>query len=191
MEYWLMSEDKKEKLQLPVPPETYEVEREQNNTTVNIINLGELNLLGKGKLATLPIESFFPAHEYPFCQYTGFPKPYECVAMIDKWRKSIRPIRVLITEADVNIAMSIEKFSHKEQDGTGDVYFTLELKEYKYESSSSVSSLSAQTSGTKKTAKPAATRQTKAVAKTYIVKKGDTLWTIQKGRLGAVQIIKA
>jgi nucleoid-associated protein YgaU len=184
MEYWLMSNDKKESLQLPVPPSQLQIARGNNNTVVNITTAGELNLIGKGKLATITLDTFFPSQAYPFCQYVGFPVPYDCVKLIEKWRAGSNPIRLIITETDINMAASIENFTHGEQDGTGDVYFTLELKEYRFVTIPTVAVATAST--VTSSASVAAVRETpQIIATTYIVKKGDTLWAIAKKFTGS------
>lgn len=171
MEFWLFNKDKSESLQLPVPPSQFQIVRANNNTTVDITTAGELNLIGKSKLATISFDTFFPNQNYYFCQYTGFPKPYDCIKLIEKWRTSSNPIRFIVTGTDINMAASIEEFDYGEQDGTRDVYFSLSLKEYRFIGNSAASSSSATS---------AVVRQTKAVPTTYTVKKGDTLFSIAR-----------
>jgi len=171
MEYWLSFNNNAERLQLPVNPQEFQLTQGNTNTVVNVYNIGEINLIGKGRLAEITLESFFPAQEYTFCAYTGFPRPYECVAMIERWRQSGKPIRLIITETPINLACAIESFSYKEQDGTGDVYFTLELKEYRFVNVKTVGTTTVAT--TKR-------EVIKTMPKTYVVKAGDTLWKIAK-----------
>jgi len=171
MEYWLSFNNNAERLQLPVNPQEFQLTQGNTNTVVNVYNIGEINLIGKGRLAEITLESFFPAQEYTFCAYTGFPRPYECVAMIERWRQSGKPIRLIITETPINLACAIESFSYKEQDGTGDVYFTLELKEYRFVN---VKTTNITTAATTKR------EVSKTMPKTYVVKAGDTLWEIAK-----------
>jgi hypothetical protein len=135
MEFHLLDTANSIDFQFPITPEKYTLKTANNNTVIIVENLGEVNLLGKPKLAEIEIESFFPNQSYGFCQYTGFPTPYNCVKTIENWRvNSITP-RLIITGTDVNMLVSVEAFEHGEQDGTGDVYFTLTLKEYKVISS--------------------------------------------------------
>jgi len=129
MEFWLIQGT--EKLQLPVPPPKYGIKRSQNNSTVIVEGIGEVSFIGKPKLAEIPtIESFFPKQAYSFCQYKTFPTPKECTGLIEKWITSGKPIRYLVTDA-INTECTIESFEYGERDGTGDVYFSLTLKEYK------------------------------------------------------------
>lgn len=118
-------------LQLPVPPSSYSLKLGNNNTVINVESVGELNILGESKLSEISLESFFPAQEYNFCAYSDIPTPFECVAQIETWMKRKKPIRVILTGTDINDLFSIETFEYGEKDGTGDVYFTLALKQYK------------------------------------------------------------
>ena len=118
-------------LQLPVPPSSYSLKSGNNNSVINVESVGEVNILGDSKLSEISFESFFPAQEYNFCAYSNIPTPFECVAQIESWRKSKKPIRVILTDTDINDLFSIETFEYSEKDGTGDIYFTLTLKQYK------------------------------------------------------------
>ena len=129
MEFWLIQGS--EKLQLPVPPPNYAIKRALNNSTVVVEGIGEVSFIGKQKLAEIPtIASFFPNQAYSFCQYSTFPTPKECTDLIEKWMASGKSIRYLVTGA-INTECTIEDFEYGEQDGTGDVYFSLNLKEYR------------------------------------------------------------
>jgi hypothetical protein len=130
MEFWLIQGN--DTLQLPVPPANYSIKKALNNSLLLVEGMGEISFIGKPKLSEIaPIESFFPNHPYSFCQYTTFPTPKECTDLIEKWIASGNPIRYLVTGTSINLQCSIESFEYGERDGTGDVYFTLILKEYK------------------------------------------------------------
>ncbi|KLU64013.1 hypothetical protein DEAC_c40070 [Desulfosporosinus acididurans] len=131
MEFWLVQGS--EKLQLPIPPANYSIKKALNNTSAIVEGVGEISFIGKPKLAEIPsIQSFFPAQVYSFCQYDTFPSPKECTDLVEKWMLSGNPIRIIITgSSPINTLCSIEDFEYGEQDGTGDVYFTLNLKEYR------------------------------------------------------------
>lgn len=183
MEFWLLQNE--DKLQLPVPPAEFDVSVGNMNETIVVENVGEVNLLGKSRLATISLSSFFPAQVYDFCQYTNFPKPYECVALIEKFRK-LGQVRVLITESNVNQIFYIEDFTYGERDGTGDVYFTINLKEYRKVVAKSVNTSKASNGGKSKvvTNKPRPATKKPSVGRKYTVKKGDSLWNIAKRYYG-------
>lgn len=130
MELWL-KENESNKLRFPVLPPELEVIKESSLNTININDLGEVAVFSGNKLSKISISSFFPNQNYSFVAYTGFPKPYDCVKKIETWRANGKPIRFIVTSSDINTAMLIDKFTYKEKDGTGDVYYTLDLLEYK------------------------------------------------------------
>ena len=182
MDYYLSFNNNEERIRLPVIPSSFEVSIPHQNTTVNITNLGEINLIGKTGLISMTIESFFPNQQYNFCLYNEFPKPYECINLLLKWKNSGKPIRVIVTGTPINYAMAIENLTYSEVDGTGDVYFSLELKEYKF-----ISTTTGQTTTTKNgttLTTPNTTREVKSSPDFYVVKQGDTLWLIAKKLTG-------
>lgn len=124
--------NRQEVLTLPVNPSEFEDANSHNVEPFTTYQLGTINIIGRTALRTMVISSFFPNQAYSFCTYKNFPPPYECKNMILRWKESNRPIRVIVTGTDINTAYAITNFSTKEQDGTGDLYFTLELLEYKF-----------------------------------------------------------
>ena len=189
MDFYLSYNNNEEQLRLPVTPSDFELSQRNNNTVVNINALGEINLIGKKGLASISLSSFFPAQEYYFCKYTGFPKPYECVKMIQKWRDSGRPIRLIITGTSINYAMTIENFIFSEQDGTRDVYFTLELREYVF--TKQVKPTKVTTPNGAQVTVPATKRESKPIPSKYKAQKGDNMYTVAKKTTGSMSNAKA
>lgn len=175
MEIWLSWQNNKERLRLPILPH-FKVTVGNMNTKVNINEIGNINLIGKSDLKEMTIETFFPAQNYYFVEYNEFPKPYSCVEMIERWRESGKPIRLIITDTPINLAMAIERFSHGEPDGSGDVYYTLELAEYVFVDAKQESSSKGYIQNH--------IRPAKEIPKEYTVKPGDTLWAIAKRATG-------
>ncbi|WP_010500663.1 LysM peptidoglycan-binding domain-containing protein [Paenibacillus elgii] len=185
IEFWLSFNSGEEKLWLPVPPESFEMVAGNQNTTVTINEIGEINLIGRRKLKTVTISSYFPIQDDGLCQYRNPPKPSECLDMIGRWRNSGKPIRLLIVGEGlkINEAMAIESFTVGQKFGPQDVYYTLELKEYRFlkehleaDKVSSVQQYAAlfgESRPTYRTPLPA-----------YVVREGDTLITIAKSQYG-------
>ena len=181
MEFWLKKDDKN-KFQFPVKPSEFTVTVSNKNTVVNINKLGDINLIGNTGLREITLSSFFPAQDYNFSNNTDRKKPLAYVKLIEKWRTSGEPIRIVITGI-LNMQCTIESFSYSEQDATGDIYFTLSLKEYKKVKIK-----------TKKAANVVATAQTSSrtvqspttnSGTTYTVKAGDCLSKIAKQFYGS------
>lgn len=184
MEIWINNGS--DKIRFPVLPSSFEIGTSQQNTTENVHRKGEVNLLGERNLETVEISSFFPAKKYIFCQYTNFnTNPYVYVEKIKKWeREKITPTFIITGETKFNKAVSIESFKYGEEDATGDVAFTLSLKEYRTISYSTAKKKT--TNGKKVKKKTTSKKRNSKAVKTvrYIVKKGDTLAKIAKKKTG-------
>ena len=121
-----------EKFTLPVTPWEYTVTSGQMNKVVSITQVGEALVFSNPKLRTLRFSCFFPSlgHEYPFV--VGDEKePSACIELLTKWKESKKPVRVVISDSPVNMSMAIMNLEYSERDGTRDVYYSLELTEYK------------------------------------------------------------
>lgn len=133
VEVYLMTNDKAEELRLPVPPSEFGPDSGLDVQTANVHSLGEVALIGKPTLRVYALESYFPVRADHLCQYTSFPPPAECVDMIERWRASGLPVRLIITGAslDVNTLVSIPEFAARVKAGVEDVWFTMTLQEYR------------------------------------------------------------
>ncbi|HHQ5725760.1 hypothetical protein NMF93_05550 [Clostridioides difficile] len=120
-----------DRFRFPVFPSSFSINGKAAVNSSSILKIGEIATFGGVALKSISISSFFPNKDYTFCDYTGFPSPYDCVNKIEKWMKEGFILRFTITETNINMEVIIEGFSYEERDGTRDVYFTLDLKEYK------------------------------------------------------------
>lgn len=177
MEFWLKKSNS-DKFMLPVNPESFAFTEKHNNTSVNVNSIGEVNLLGKRDLKTGTISSHFPKRDRNYANNSGRQAPYTYINKLLSWKSSGKPIRLIITGTKINFQVTIETLKYGEQDGTGDVYYDLTLKEYRAVEIKKTK-LKKKKKTTKKKSKPkrpAAKKKTK----TYTVKSGDCLWNIAK-----------
>lgn len=174
MEFWIQ-QDNSGKLQLPVKPTDFNITVSHRNTVVNVIQLGDINLMGKTGLREISLSSFFPAKDYNFSNNGARKEPTACVEQLEGWRKSGNPVRVIITGV-LNMEATIEAFTYGERDATGDIYYTIMLKEYKKIKTKKATVTIATV---KPTARPSKPPEAPA-QRTYTVKSGDCLWKIAK-----------
>ena len=179
MEIWLKQDG--EEFRFPILPSEYELASESNNTSVFINALGEVNLIGKRKLRRVSFSSFFPKQIYDVCQYTAFPEPQESVDIIEGMKNN-GVVQLIMTGTPVNMECTIESFTCGENDGTKDINFIIELKEYRRVK---VKTKERKELLPKSVTSAATNRAAKSVASTvYTVVKGDCLSKIAKNLTG-------
>lgn len=172
MEIYLCWNDDKNKILFPINPSSFTNEASQNNQSVYVHNLGELSLKGKRGLYSITLESFFPAQKYDF-QKGRWHDPYDYYC--DKLRKLFeknKTVHLVITETSINMYCTIDSFSYGEEDQSGDVYYSLTLKEYR-------------------TATATKRISTKKKNTTYTWRKGDTWPKVVKKHTGSSSTWKA
>ena len=180
MEIYLGTDD--DKIRFPIVPSSIGVNRSNNIDTQAVIKLGEVPIFNGTSLKTIELTSFFPNQEYSFCDYTGFMKPYEFSEKIQKWMYEGKPLRVIVTDSPTNMQCLIQQFDTVEQDGTRDLYFTLNLLEYRPIEVPSLSNSSSSSSSDNLT-RPSE-EITNNTQKTHKVVKGDCLWDIAQKYYG-------
>ncbi|NJB06669.1 LysM peptidoglycan-binding domain-containing protein [Clostridioides difficile] len=152
--------------------------------TSNVLKTGEIAVFGGVGLRTTEISSFFPKNDYTFCDYTGFPSPYDCVNKIEKWMNEGFILRFTVTETNINMEVIIDSFKYEEKDCTGDVYFTLNLKEYKRIQIPKINTSSNDKLSSKLDLPLTKGFEVKNKQKTHKVGKGDSLWSLAKKYYG-------
>ena len=175
MEIYLGTDN--DKIRFPVVPQTIGVNRSNNIDTQSVLKLGEVPIFNGTSLKTIELTSFFPNQEYSFCNYLGFMKPYEFSEKIQKWMYEGKPLRIIVTDSPTNMQCLIQQFDTAEQDGTRDLYFNLNLLEYR---PLEVPIITDNTDSTENISRPSTqpVKENETTQKTYKVVKGDSLWAI-------------
>lgn len=168
-------------IELPVLPAKIEVQSGQNNETVTIHTVGEVNLLGKSGLKTIELSSFFPNQDYIFANNSGRLEPYTYIDILTEWKEKNVIIELTITDTNINFDTTIESLSYSEDDVTGDVNYTISLKEYR--------SLTRPDRSDKSVKSGSGSAGSGSKVK-YKVKKGDTLKKIAKKYMGKTSYSK-
>ena len=92
------------------------------------VSHGELMLIGSPKLKSISISSFFPIRDYPYLRDKSM-KGWEYVYKIDTWIDLKLPIRLIITETPINMAVAVKDFKYTIKTD-GDLWYTLDLEEF-------------------------------------------------------------
>ncbi len=190
VEIWLSYDNEKERLQLPVNPESINVTSPFGFNTVEISQLGEATIFGNRGLKEISFSSFFPMEYNPtYCSYANFKDRWLMVQTLERWRDFKRPIRLNITGTRINYPVTIADFSYEaERAGhVGDIYYSLTLKEYRFLDLRVEQTLTKPKEAVKtKEKRPPAPKPPAKANKTYTVKGGDTLQRISKQQYGTV-----
>ena len=181
-EIWFKTKDKA--IRLPIVPSEFERVIDANYETNNVIGLGDIATFGGNGLAQLSLSSFFPNHEYSFNAYSNVPKPYDIAHIFKEWKNKGTVVRVILTGTDINQEMYITNYSYGEKDGTGDVYYSMDLLEYR---PITIPTITENTSNnTQNTSRPTENNpnNNSSTQKTHKVVKGDSLWAIAQKHYG-------
>lgn len=174
----------------PVTPSQVQTKVGNCNETVQILQMGQANLLKNAGLEEVRFRALFPGRQYHFVQVEeGFREPSYFLERLKDFKKAQKPVQLIIFRrlADgsqifcSNVEMGLEEYNIVEQGGEqGDFWVEIALKEYR--KMQSIAYRPASDGNTLE--KQPAQRPAKEMAKTYVVKKGDNLWNIAKKELG-------
>ena len=118
----------------PIVPEKIDISDQSNNTSLNILSLGEVTVLQKPSLKTISWSSWLPFDTwYPYIKTNDetFKKPAEYVEIIEDIRNNKKVIDLTVTGIGIRCKATIEAFNWYHQGGdTEDKYYDITLKEY-------------------------------------------------------------
>ena len=170
-------------IQLPVNPENIEINNDSSNEEVETVSIGKVNNIGLEGLRSLSIKSFFPK-KYNGELYINTSGQFEdsdfYIEFFENIKKEREPFRLIITELNINFLVAIESFNITYSYGTDDVDYELNLKEFK---NTIIKTLNSNLNNNSFNLNSNRLVE-RNIPKTYIVKKGDSLWLIARMFLG-------
>ena len=129
---WLTYNAEKEKIQLPVLPESFKTKNGSKNDSVNIAGLGEIVIIQSRPALQFSFSSFFPATKFPGLQVSSIKKPLSLIQKINSWKAGKKPVHFIATACGVDLYCTIEDFSYSEEGGDPGTYqYSITLKEYR------------------------------------------------------------
>lgn len=187
--FYLKNDDKQ--ILLPVTPSKMVTKKGGNNRIVNILNMGQINLIQNGVLDEISFSILLPSKPWGFVQKEeGFNEPLYYLNFLADCKESDKPTSIIVFRTFIdgtqifsgNKDMLLEDYTVTEKGGDyGDFWVDLNFREYRtakstvYQMKNDGDSLVMVESGSN--------RDSKTTPTTYTVQSGDTLWGIAKTQL--------
>ncbi len=174
-EMWLTFNAGREKLLFPVPPDKFSISIGSKDSTIEIVDLGEVLIAKNRPLLTTSFSVIFPFSSYPGLPKNRIVPPFKAFEALTKWKESLKPIHFIVTGLNIDFYARITKLTKEyKADDPGALHCTIELKEWRNTSTRTVT-----VGGTTATVHNNGNRtNNRTRPNTYTVKTGDCLWTI-------------
>lgn len=156
-----------QRITFTVNPGEMAISRPNRNQVYPLAMGGTVNAWGGRGLREVKLTTFLPEKHSPFY---GGTDPQSVLSMLRSWQDSGDPIRLIISDTDINDAFLIEDLTETLREGDSDVGVTLTLREYKFKSALAALAGTDQSSAKR--------QDERTIPETYTVRKGDTLWGI-------------
>lgn len=159
-------------LTMPVTPDGYEFAVGRRKETINISAMGDVFRAGGRSRWSKTIPFLLPAQEYTFMEPGARAQPQYYLDRLQEWCVNKTPVRLIITETEINLTVEIETVNVREQDGSGDRYVDVTVWEA-VEPTTSVDDPLAMKNGIHRTIDSGPEQ-----VQSYTIRKGDSLGMI-------------
>ncbi|HBG2388803.1 LysM peptidoglycan-binding domain-containing protein [Clostridioides difficile] len=189
-------------VQLPIAPPKLEVKVTNKNKTVDLINVGEVNILKKEGLSEISFEAEFTHNKLPFCR-GQFRDVQFFLSKLELLKTDCKPFQFIVSRElgnkvlfNTNMKVSLEEYNIVEDAENGsDVKVIIKLKQYRDYSTKKLVLAPPKNETDRPNVKIEPKRvdsvnATNTKTKTYTVKAGDSLWSICQKQLGNGSLYK-
>lgn len=157
---------------LDVNPREISVTQQSKDKTVDLLNVGEVNVKGNRGLIKTSLSTFLPASGSHFNKSGA--APGEIVQAVRKAKNGKRPVRIVISGTDVNAKFSVSSMEEKYVEGQEDIYINWSFTEDRELNMAAVASYTGRYTDTGLAARP----EERSIPKSVTLKQGDSLWNI-------------
>lgn len=176
---------------LPIAPEKLQLKINGANSTLTLINEGEINILKAPKLTNIEFECRIPQVKYPFAVYkSGFKDAAYFLNFFERLKVDKKPFQFIVSRTlpdgkplfSTNIKVSMEDYTITEQAKEGfDLMVKIKLKQYRDYGTKTVNISVASASSSNPTAKITTSRAASTVQPSVPIVIGSEV--IVNGRL--------
>lgn len=182
-------------MQIPIPPPTLETKINGKNKTIELLDVGEVNVLKPAGLTDISFECMLPNTRYPFngSLLMGFQKASYYLRQLEFLKKNNTPFQFIVVRMKpngemlqmTNIKVTLEEYKIKEAAEEGfDVWAEITLKQWRDYGTKTVQIQTDATGKTTGTVQQTRSAGGKTIAATAKASKGSTLQRIVKKELG-------
>lgn len=159
--------------ELAVNPREISVTQDSKDKTIDLLNVGEVNVPGNRGLIKVALATFLPDADSPF--YTGT-APETIVQAVKKAKNGKKTLRIIISGTDVNTLFTVSSMSETYKEGQRDIYISWSFVEMRELNTGQVASWVRRYTDT-----GLCHRNTgNTVPKTVTAKQDDTLWSLAR-----------
>lgn len=112
-----------------VPPQNLKIQTGQSSKTVDIIDYGEISVIGNEKVARITFSTFIPNIKSPFYSLKNPLPPSAAVELLKLWKKNKTKLTFIVPEFLVSYKCKIELLDINIVERTGDIDVSLTLIE--------------------------------------------------------------
>ncbi|MCM1561958.1 MAG: LysM peptidoglycan-binding domain-containing protein [Butyrivibrio sp.] len=161
------------RFELAVNPREISVAQDSRDKTIDLLNVGEVNVPGNRGLIKVAIATFLPDSGSPFFKGSA---PETMVQAVKKAKNGKKALRIIISGTDVNTLFTVSSMNETYKEGQADIYISWAFTEVRDLNTGQVASWVKRYTET-----GLCSRNTgNAVPKTVTVQKDDSLWSLAR-----------